>query len=164
MIYLDRPIDLVVFDFDGVFTDNAVWVTQETGVELVRCDRSDGLGVEMLHKAGVPMLVMSTEKNPVVATRCRKLKLECEQGLPDKGARLKEILEARGIDPGRVAYIGNDINDAGCLELVGTAVVVADAHQDVMHLADAVLSRRGGYGAVREFCDALLAQQYTISV
>lgn len=157
MITFFRPIEFVVFDFDGVFTDNGVWVTQDSGVELVRCDRSDGLGISLMHQAGIPMYVLSTETNPVVEARCRKLQLSCEHGLTDKGGRLKQLLREREIDPINVAYIGNDVNDAACLELVGTAVVVADAHPAVIGLSDIILTRRGGYGAVREFCDALLA-------
>jgi N-acylneuraminate cytidylyltransferase len=158
-IWFKNAIDFVVFDFDGVFTDNTVWVTQDTGIELVQCSRADGLGIALMHQAGVPMYVLSTEVNPVVEARCQKLGLEVEHGIADKGTRLKELLNERGIDPSRVAYVGNDVNDAGCLELVGTAVVVADAHPDVIGLADHVLSRSGGSGAVREFCDALLAQR-----
>lgn len=164
MLNFSIPIDFVVFDFDGVFTDNAVWVTEDGGIELVRCSRADGLGISMLHQAGIPMYVLSTEVNPVVAARCRKLRLEVEHGIEDKGARLKELLGERGFDPSRVAYIGNDINDASCLELVGTAIVVADAHPDVIDLADHVLNHSGGYGAVREFCDALLAHRRSQSV
>lgn len=159
MLIFTKPIDFVVFDFDGVFTDNAVWVTEDGSTELVRCSRADGLGISMLHQAKIPMYVLSTEVNRVVAARCRKLLLDVEHGIEDKALRLKQILDERGINPDHVAYIGNDINDSGCLELVGTAVVVADAHLDVIELADHVLSRPGGYGAVREFCDALLKQR-----
>src|SRR5579862_1113898 len=101
-ILLDKPIEFVVFDFDGVFTDNTVWVTQDSGIELVRCSRADGLGIALMHQAGVPMYVLSTEVNPVVEARCRKLNLEVEHGLEDKGARLKQLLDERGIDPERV--------------------------------------------------------------
>jgi len=149
------PVDLLVLDFDGVLTDNAVWVDQH-GVELVRCDRSDSLGLAMLRDAGVSILVMSTETNPVVSARCAKLKIAAEQGVADKGPRLKALLAERGIDHANVMYVGNDVNDADCLRLVGKAVVVNDAHPDVLPLADHVLSRPGGHGAVRELCDLLL--------
>jgi N-acylneuraminate cytidylyltransferase len=148
---------LAVFDFDGVLTDNAVWVSED-GTESVRCDRSDGLGLQMLTQAGVRCLVLSTERNPVVAARCAKLALPVEHGVPDKGARLLEILADAAIDANDVLYVGNDVNDAACFQLVGTAVVVADAHPDVLHLADFVLSREGGHGAVRELCDRLLLE------
>jgi N-acylneuraminate cytidylyltransferase len=149
-------IELVVFDFDGVMTDNTVLV-DDTGRESVRAHRGDGWGIARLRDAGVPMVVLSTEEHGVVAARCAKLRLECRRGLADKAAALAELLAERTIDPARVAYVGNDINDLGCFELVGFGVAVADAHPEVTARAAFVLSRRGGDGAVREFCDRMLA-------
>ena len=74
---------LLVFDFDGVFTDNRVFVNAE-GMESVRCDRGDGLALADLRRAGLPICVLSTEKNPVVAARCEKLSLPYRQGLRSK--------------------------------------------------------------------------------
>jgi YrbI family 3-deoxy-D-manno-octulosonate 8-phosphate phosphatase len=147
---------LVVFDFDGVMTDNRV-LTLRDGTEGVFCDRSDGLGVGMLKKAGIPMLVLSKEQNPVVAARCRKLQLDCEQGIDDKVARLDEILRARGMTWEGVVYVGNDVNDVPCMSRVGLAIAVADAYTPALKAADLVTTRPGGRGAVREVCDWLLA-------
>jgi N-acylneuraminate cytidylyltransferase len=152
-----RPLELVVFDFDGVLTDNTVTVT-ESGGEGVRCHRGDGWGIARLRDTGMEMLVLSTEENPVVSARCEKLGLPCHQGVADKAQHLRDFLAERGISPERVAYVGNDLNDLECLELVGLPVVVADAHPDVLPAAQLVLSRPGGQGAVREFCDRLLAR------
>jgi len=149
-----RRVRLVVFDFDGVFTDNAVWVGQD-GTEMVRCWRSDGLGLSRLLQTGVQAMVLSTEENPVVAARCRKLKLRCEQGLADKEKRLMEIVREQKRPLVEVAYVGNDINDAGCLRRVGLPIVVADAHPAVVRLGKLRTSRPGGHGAVREICDAI---------
>lgn len=143
---------LVVFDFDGVFTDNGVWV-DDRGHEWVRCTRADGIGLDKLRARGLELLVLSTETNKVVGARCRKLKLECIQGCEDKGARLLEILAERGLQAKQVAYFGNDENDRACLELVGLAVVPADAHPAVASLAKWRSLKPGGQGAVREFCD-----------
>jgi N-acylneuraminate cytidylyltransferase len=148
-------IDLVVFDFDGVMTDNAVWVG-EGGQERVRCDRADGLGIDRLRAAEVPMLVVSTERHPVVAARCAKLRLECHQAIGDKAAFLAAHLAERGVDPARAAYVGNDANDLGCLRMVGLPVAVADAWPEAKAAARLVLRHRGGGGAVREFADLLL--------
>jgi YrbI family 3-deoxy-D-manno-octulosonate 8-phosphate phosphatase len=156
--FFTDPVRLVVFDFDGVFTDNGVWIG-EGGEEFVRCDRSDGLGLAMLRDSEIPALVLSTETNPVVSARCLKLRIPVEQGIVDKGRRLREILTERSIDPSEVVYVGNDVNDASCLQMAGVAVVVHDAHPDVLALADVVLTRSGGHGAVREMCDLLLARQ-----
>jgi len=147
---------LVVFDFDGVMTDNRV-LTLQDGTEGVFCDRSDGLGVGMLKKAGVPMLVLSKEQNPVVAARCRKLQLDCEQGIDDKVARLDEILRERGLTWAGVVYVGNDVNDVPCMSRVGLAIAVADAYPPALRVATLVTARPGGRGAVREVCDWLLA-------
>jgi N-acylneuraminate cytidylyltransferase len=147
---------LVVFDFDGVMTDNRVWVN-EHGEEFVACNRSDGLGLERLRRLGLELLVLSTERNGVVGARCRKLGLPYEQGLDDKAARLRTLMRERGIDASDVVYVGNDVNDLGCMRLVGCAVAVADAHREARRAADVVLTRAGGDGAVRELCDRLSA-------
>ena len=147
---------LVVFDFDGVMTDNRVLVHQD-GTETVMCDRGDGLGIERLRRRGLDMLVLSKEINPVVAARCRKLQLPCVQGIDGKAAYLTRYLTEKGIDPAAVAYVGNDVNDLDCLRLVGVPVVVQDAHPSVRDAARIVLNASGGRGAVREFCDRVLA-------
>jgi N-acylneuraminate cytidylyltransferase len=152
-------VDLVVFDFDGVMTDNAALVNG-AGDESVRVDRGDGLGVAQLRDAGLSMIVLSTEEHPVVAARCRKLGLEFRQGLPDKAAVLAELLEERGIAAEHVIYVGNDVNDLGCFEIAGFPVAVADAHASVLARAARVLRRPGGDGAVRELCDLLLTRTH----
>jgi len=148
-------LDLVVFDFDGVMTDNAVWVGAD-GSELVRCSREDGMGISLLRRTGLDMLVLSTERHPVVAARCAKLGLECIQGIDDKGQKLAVVLAARGVDPRRTAYVGNDVNDLDCLAMVGWPVAVADARREVRSAARLVLGCAGGHGAVRELCDLIL--------
>jgi len=151
-------LDLIVFDFDGVMTDNRLLVFAD-GTEGVMCNRSDGLGIEMLRDAGVPMMILSTETNPVVAARARKVQLPVMHGIKDKAAVLRQHLEDHGIDAARVAYVGNDINDLACLKMVGLSVVVADAYPEVVEIANLVLRAKGGYGAVREFCD-LVREHY----
>ncbi len=155
---LPQQVDLLVLDFDGVMTDDRVWVDQD-GHESVAANRRDGLGISMLHKAGIPMVVLSTESNPVVTARCQKLNLPVIQDLTDKGAALKRLIQERQLDPAHVIYLGNDVNDLSCFPLVGFAVVVADAHPDVIPQADLVLAHPGGHGAVRELCDCILNNQ-----
>ena len=146
---------LVVLDFDGVLTDNRVWVT-ETGEEAVACNRSDGMGLSMLKKNDIQVVVLSSERNPVVTARCKKLKLPCDQGIDDKRTALNRLAKKHGASLEDVVYIGNDINDLDCIRMVGCGIAVSDAHPSVLAAADFVLSHRGGYGAVREFCDLLL--------
>jgi N-acylneuraminate cytidylyltransferase len=147
---------LVVFDFDGVMTDNRVWVGKD-GDEWVACNRSDGLGLDKLRRLDLDLFVLSTEQNPVVASRCRKLGLPFEQGVRDKGERLRSLLRERGIEPSHVVFVGNDVNDADCMRIAGCGVAVGDAHPDVRRTADVRLKRPGGHGAVRELCDRLAA-------
>ena len=149
-------IDVVVFDFDGVHTDDRVFV-DESGVESVRVKRGDGMGIGLLKKAGVPILILSTETNPVVSRRAEKLGVEVLQGESDKASALKGWLDEKGYSADNTVFVGNDINDHGCLELVGWPIVVADAHASVRHLARIVLRNRGGEGAVRELCDLVLS-------
>ena len=149
-------IKAIAFDFDGVFTDNRVYVMQN-GEEAVLCDRSDGMGVSMLRKAGVPMVIISTEKNPVVAARGAKIQLEVLQGIDDKLPALGKWANDQGLALADVAFVGNDINDVECLSGAGLGVVVADAYPVAVEAADMQLTRNGGRGAVREFADLLLA-------
>jgi len=152
---LPEQVKLLILDFDGVLTDNRVWVDAE-GRELVAAHRGDGWGLAQLKERGIEVAVLSTETHPVVAARCRKLDLPVVQGISDKASALKELLEERGVDPAHVIYLGNDVNDLPCFPLVACALVVADAHPKARAQADLVLKRSGGLGAVRELCDLLL--------
>jgi len=150
-----KDVELVIFDFDGVMTDNKVYVDQN-GFEMVLANRGDGAGIKMLRRAGVNTMVLSTEVNPVVAARCEKLKTPALQGIEDKGSALKKYFAENDVDPDKVIYVGNDLNDMPCFSLVGFGVAVADAVQEVRTAADMVLTRNGGEGAVRELCDLIL--------
>ncbi len=150
-------VRLLVLDFDGVLTDNRVIVHQD-GTESVRCDRGDGLGIERLRRdGGIEAVVLSKEKNPVVAARCRKLSLKCFQGYDDKLPRLARIAAERGLEPPEIAYVGNDVNDLEAMAWCGVSIAVADAVAEARAAADLVTRRPGGRGAVREVCDLLLA-------
>lgn len=157
---VDRPaameVDAVVTDFDGVHTDDTVRV-DEHGTESVVVSRADGMGVSLLRAAGIPVLILSKETNPVVAARARKLGVDVVQAADDKATALREWAAAHGISPSRIAYLGNDVNDLPCLELVGWPVAVPDAHPLVLSAARVVLDRSGGAGAVRDLADRVLA-------
>lgn len=147
-------LQLVIFDFDGVFTDNTVWTNQE-GIETVRCSRSDGLGLDRLREIGIQMCIVSTETNPVVAVRARKLRIESFQAIPDKAVAVREIVNARNIELSKVAFLGNDINDIPAFSLVGFPVAVADAYSEVLRFVKHQTKAAGGFGAVRELCDLI---------
>lgn len=154
----DRPgkadIDCIVYDFDGVMTDNRVLVSQD-GTEAVFCNRADGLGVGLIRALGIPQMILSTEANPVVAARAAKLRIPAVQDCADKGAALARLLDARGLDPRRVLFVGNDVNDLPALRLVGWPVAPADAHPSALAAARLVTRARGGQGVVRELADIL---------
>ncbi len=151
-------IRLLVLDFDGVMTDNRVLAHQD-GSEAVRCHRGDGLGIERLLERGVvDAVVLSKEKNPVVAARCRKLRLRCLQGYDDKLSRLRQLAAEHGLAASRIAYLGNDVNDLEAMSWSGIAIAVADALPEVRAAADLVTRLPGGGGAVREVCDLLLGE------
>ena len=152
---IPKNVELVVMDFDGVMTDDCVIVDQN-GIESVRCSRADGMGIRLLRESGMKIVVLSSERNPVVMTRCKKLNLECIHGVLKKGEILENYIKENEINPQNVIYVGNDVNDLPCFPLVGCAVVPADAHAKVKNEADIVLLHNGGEGAVRELCDMLL--------
>ncbi|MFF4221072.1 cytidylyltransferase domain-containing protein [Streptomyces nondiastaticus] len=153
-------VDAVVMDFDGTQTDDRVLIDAD-GRELVAVHRGDGLGVAALRRAGLALLILSTEENAVVAARGRKLRVPVLHGVDRKDRALKQWCEEQGIAPDRVLYVGNDVNDLGCLGLVGWPVAVADAHDAVRGAARAVTSAPGGSGALREIASWLLGPALT---
>lgn len=151
----ELQVDAVVTDFDGVHTDDTVLLGQD-GQEYVTVSRSDGMGVARLRAAGIPVLILSTETNAVVSARARKLGVDVIQASEDKQAALAGWAADRGIPLDRIAYLGNDVNDLGCFEIVGWPVAVPGAHPRVLAAARLVLTSRGGDGAVRELADRVL--------
>lgn len=152
---LPSSIKAIVFDFDGVFTDNRVLVSQD-GSESVLCNRSDGLGISRLKEVGLPIIVLSTEENPIVAARCKKLGLEFHQEVSDKLATLRSLAQRLGTSLRNIIYVGNDINDLECIKAVGCGIAVADSSDQVIRAAKVTLASKGGEGAVREVCDLVI--------
>lgn len=152
-----KDIRIIIFDFDGVFTDNTVYVFED-GREAVRCNRADGLGLKRLKDIGLDAMILSTETNPVVLARAEKLKTKCVQGVSNKYEKLNQIINDKGIELSQVAYVGNDINDSECLRAVGLPIVVADAFDEVKKLGAYVTKANGGDGAVREVCDWICSE------
>jgi len=152
---LDGTVQLIVFDFDGVLTDNRV-IVFENGSEAVICNRADGLAFDMLRAAGIPVVIMSTERNPVVSARAAKLQVPVLQAIKDKRQALADHCRATGIDLSRVVFVGNDVNDLPAMESVGFPIAVADAHETVKAKAWAVLATRGGDGVAREVVEQIL--------
>jgi N-acylneuraminate cytidylyltransferase len=131
----------------------------EGGHEMVAAFRSDSFGIERLADLGIPSVVISTETNPVVQARCRKIGIECVQGVKDKAAALVELLKRKNIPADEAIFVGNDINDLGSFQQAGYSVAVADALPEALKEADLVLKHKGGHGAVREVCELILTRQ-----
>ena len=156
-----RDIHTLVFDFDGVFTDNKVWVDQN-GVELVRCDRGDGLGFDLLRafiKANnwaLNYFILSKEKNPVVSVRAEKLKIDCVQSMANKSDYLANHLDENNLSAEGLIYLGNDLNDLAAMRIAGFSIAPSDAHTVILEHADLVLCQRGGDGFLRAFIELLI--------
>ena len=148
-------VKLIAFDFDGVFTDNTVDISQD-GSESVRCWRSDGLGLTRLAEIGVQTYIVSTEKNIVVTMRANKLKIKCKQGVENKAVAILEICKEVGVSPKHTLFVGNDINDIAAFNVVGIAAGVADAYEEINSYVLFKTVRGGGRGAVREICDIVI--------
>jgi N-acylneuraminate cytidylyltransferase len=157
---MPEKIDLIISDFDGVITDNRVWVDQD-GREMVAAFRSDSVRVRDMRAAGIEVLILSSEVNRVVEARAKKMGVEAIHGvaLHEKGQVMQEVLAQKNIRAEHVVFIGNDINDLPCFEIAGWAVAVADAFPEVLRAADFVLTRPGGHGALRELCDLILKER-----
>lgn len=155
----------IVFDFDGVFTNNKV-VLDERGTESVVCSRYDGFGIQLLRKYAerinwdVDFLILSTEKNPVVSRRGEKLGIRVEQGVEDKVRFLKSyqqsLISSSSLSGHKIIYLGNDLNDYKAMLFCGLSIAPSDAHPIIKEIADVVLLQKGGDGFVREFVESLI--------
>ena len=151
---LKNKIKLVVYDFDGVMTDNKVYIDQN-GNEMVQVSRADGLGVAEIKKVGIKQIIISTEKNPVVSVRANKIGIPCLQGVANKKYALTDYCQKNEIEIKQVAYVGNDINDKDAMEIVGFSFCPADAHETIKRISDHVFKRNGGDGVIRELLDLI---------
>jgi len=154
---MPKTIKMIITDFDGVISDGRVW-TDENGKETVAASRSDSMRVRQLRESGIEVMILSSEVNNVVKARAEKMGIEAIHGLSlnGKGEALGKFLGDKNLDPAQIIYVGNDFNDLPCFEIAGWSVAVADAYPEVIRAADHVLSRPGGYGALRELCDMVL--------
>lgn len=153
-----RRLTLLLTDCDGVLTDAGVYVSAR-GEELKRFSLRDGMGVERLRAAGIECAVVTRERSPIVERRVEKLGIRLFQGVRDKRAALAQILDETGSSLDAVAYIGDDVNDLGIIEAIhasGLTGAPVDAEPEVFGTVHLQGTRPGGYGALREFADAIL--------
>ena len=151
-------VKIVILDFDGVLTDNYVYINQ-LGVETVRCYRSDGIGISNLKKLGVKFFIVSTESNIVVKERAKKLKIDCYYNVGDKDKVVREISINTKINLENILFIGNDINDIPALKIVGFPCAVNDCFYEIEKHVVFKTNKSGGLGAVRELCDLIYNQK-----
>jgi YrbI family 3-deoxy-D-manno-octulosonate 8-phosphate phosphatase len=145
-------IDLFVFDFDGVLTNNLVY-TNEQGDEYVACSRSDGLAFDVLRKLKKPTYILSTEKSLVVEARAKKLGVPVIQGVGNKAEVLKDLANQNNFNFNRIFYTGNDINDYHAMKLCCYTSCPADSHELIKGCSNFVLKSKGGQGVVREILE-----------
>jgi len=148
-------IDALVFDFDGVLTNNLVYLNQE-GVESVACSRADGLAFDVLRKINKPTFILSTEKNSVVTMRAKKLKIPVIQGVSDKVLAIKELARENNYHLKNILYVGNDLNDYLVMKVCGYTACPIDSHPKIKEVSNYILSTKGGNGVVRELLEQVL--------
>ena len=149
-----NSIKLLVYDFDGVMTDNKVYMDQH-GNEMVQVNRADGLGISEIRKLGIQQMILSTETNPVVSARAKKLNLICFHGIENKATSVRQYCEKENYSLNNVGYVGNDINDLEAMKSVGLTFCPADAHPDILNISKFILQSNGGGGVIRELYDLI---------
>ena len=134
----------------------------EKGKELVRVNRGDGLAVAEIQKLGIGQVIVSTERNPVVSKRAKKLGIPCLQGISDKKTALTDYCEVENLSISSVAFVGNDINDSKVMQIASLSICPSDAHSSIQEISDFVLKTNGGSGVIREILDLILENQIKI--
>ena len=152
-------IKLLLMDCDGVLTDGRLWLTDD-GDEQKSFNTHDGLGLSLLHRAGVKSGVITGRSSRAVARRAQELGIEfvC-QGSPDKIAAFEQLLKEAGVDENEVAFVGDDLPDIPVMNRAEFAVAVADAVEETRAVAHYVTRARGGRGAIREVIEIILKSQ-----
>ena len=154
-----EDINAFVFDFDGVLTNNLVHLDQN-GKESVSCSRADGLAFDVLRKLDKPVFILSTENNPVVTMRAKKLKIPVVQGVDDKVEVMKKLVNKNNYNLKNILYVGNDLNDYLVMQLCGYTICPADSHSKIKEISDVVLKTNGGNGVVRELLEDVLGLDF----
>jgi YrbI family 3-deoxy-D-manno-octulosonate 8-phosphate phosphatase len=152
-------IEAFIFDFDGVLTDNSVQIC-ENGNESVNCSRADGLAFDVLRKLQKPAYILSTEKNPVVKARARKLKIPAIQGVHNKVEGVKKLIDTKGYNLKNIVYIGNDLNDYRVMQSCGFTACPMDSHYKIKEISSVVLNTNGGKGVARELLEEVFGLDF----
>jgi len=154
-----NDIQAIFFDFDGVLTNNKVYLNQD-GLEMVRCSRSDGLAFDILRQIKKPVYIVSTESNPIVSVRAKKLKVPVVQSINDKLSEVKRICKNENYNSDAVLFFGNDINDYSVMNYCGYSVCPHDSHEKIKEIATVICQKNGGDGVVMELISEILEIDY----
>tara|TARA_B100001250_G_C19209801_1_gene533153 strand:+ start:51 stop:533 length:483 start_codon:yes stop_codon:yes gene_type:complete len=149
MILCNKIIKLLVYDFDGVMTDNKALIFPN-GDEAVFINRSDGLAIKKIKSLNLQQLIISSEKNNIVQKRAQKLNIPAINGIDNKLNQLKKYIKINNIKIDNVAFIGNDINDLEVMTEVGICISPADAVEEILKISDFITHAKGGSGVIRE--------------
>jgi len=151
-----NQIKLLLLDVDGVLTDGRI-VCTDSGEEIKAFDVKDGLGIRLLQQAGIQVGVITGRTSSALRRRVQNLGINLVwDGVDDKTAVLETACRRAGVTPRETAFVGDDLVDLGIFRRVGLSIAVADAHAAVLQKAGMITAAKGGAGAVREICDALL--------
>jgi 3-deoxy-D-manno-octulosonate 8-phosphate phosphatase (KDO 8-P phosphatase) len=154
-----KRIRMLLLDVDGVLTDGSI-IYDDSGKEIKKFSVKDGLGIRLLKLIGLEAGIVTGRASQALRHRCENLGITCIcDGVRDKGAAFKVILDQTGLTPDQTAFMGDDLPDLPAMRAAGLSIAVADAHESVAAMADVVTSARGGSGAVREICEALIKAQ-----
>jgi YrbI family 3-deoxy-D-manno-octulosonate 8-phosphate phosphatase len=145
----NHPLCLFFYDFDGVFTDNRVYFSED-GKESVCCNRSDGLAIKKIKEMGITQMIVSTETNKIVSARSAKLGIPVIQGVENKKEALLEYCDKLSVNLKETLYIGNDMNDLDAMLAVGFPVCPKDAYPEIKKIAKLVIPVSGGDGVIRK--------------
>lgn len=150
---------MLVLDVDGVLSDGKLYLGNE-GEELKTFNIQDGLGLKLLQRNGIVVAIITGRNSDIVNRRCAELGIEhVVQGRSDKLVALGELAAALGMNLGNIAYMGDDLPDLAAIRACGCGMTVLDAREEVRREADWISSKCGGYGAVRDACEAILKAQ-----
>lgn len=169
-----NKLKFFVFDFDGVMTDDSVFLDL-AGNEFVRCSRSDGAGIKLVHESNgmnltnIKMIIVSSETNRVAIARANKLGIECHSGIEFKHEFLSDYaIQKLGVSSeeffSHLVYFGNDLNDLKSMESASFSIAPRNAHEHVKKVADLVIDRHGGDGFVRQAIELLLGDEIILEI
>jgi len=151
-----NKLDAIILDFDGVLTDNRVFVSED-GKEFVSCSRSDGLAFDIINKLKIKTFILSTEKNKVVTERAKKINVPVIQSVVNKKNTLEMLAFKKKLRLDKVLYIGNDLNDYYAMKVCGFTACPSDSHKKIQEISTNILKTKGGYDVMRELVEEIFS-------